>query len=113
MGSLLARFGRATVPVPGGCDLGPPHRPAPQGLHRPGVDCLIEHGLIKLTADKLSGAHIYFDVVSVGSAVNLMLAAAAAERRTVLENVAKEPEIVDLASILNAIGAVVKGRGPM
>ena len=112
MGTLLARFGRATVPVPGGCDLGP--RPIDQhlkGLTALGVNCAIEHGLIKLTAEKLVGAHIYFDVVSVGATVNLMLAAAAAEGRTVLENAAKEPEIVDLANFLNAIGGVVKGAG--
>lgn len=112
MGTLLARFGRATVPVPGGCDLGP--RPIDQhlkGLTALGVNCAIEHGLIKLTAEKLVGAHIYFDVVSVGATVNLMLAAAAAEGRTVLENAAKEPEIVDLANFINAIGGVVKGAG--
>lgn len=112
MGSLLARFGKATVPVPGGCDLGP--RPIDQhlkGFTALGADCLIEHGLINLASGKLTGAHIYFDVVSVGATVNLMLAAAAAEGRTVLENVAKEPEIVDLANFLNAIGAVIKGAG--
>ncbi len=112
MGSLLTRFGRATVPVPGGCDLGP--RPIDQhlkGFAALGARCEIEHGLIKLTARKLTGAHIYLDVVSVGATVNLMLAAVAAEGRTVLENVAKEPEIVDMANFLNAMGAVIKGAG--
>jgi UDP-N-acetylglucosamine 1-carboxyvinyltransferase len=112
MGSLLTRFGRATVPVPGGCDLGP--RPIDQhlkGFTAMGARCEIEHGLVKLIARKLTGAHIYLDVVSVGATVNLMLAAAGAEGRTVLENAAKEPEIVDLANFLNAIGAVIKGAG--
>ncbi len=112
MGSLLTRFGRATVPVPGGCDLGP--RPIDQhlkGFTALGAECEIEHGRVKLTGGKLQGAHIYLDVVSVGATVNLMLAAVGAEGRTVLENVAKEPEIVDLANFLNAIGAVVKGAG--
>lgn len=112
MGALLARLGRATVPVPGGCDLGP--RPIDQhlkGFAALGARCEIEHGLVKLEAEKLRGGHIYLDVVSVGATVNLMLAAAAAEGRTVLENAAKEPEIVDLANFLNAMGAVIKGAG--
>ncbi|NLA26319.1 MAG: UDP-N-acetylglucosamine 1-carboxyvinyltransferase [Firmicutes bacterium] len=112
MGSLLTRFGSATVPVPGGCDLGP--RPIDQhlkGFTALGAGCEIEHGLIKLRAEKLTGARVYLDVVSVGATVNLMLAAAGAEGRTVLENAAKEPEIVDLANFLNALGAIIKGAG--
>ncbi len=112
MGSLLARFGQAEVPIPGGCDLGP--RPIDQhlkGFTALGASINIEHGMIKLSAKKLTGARIYLDVVSIGATINLMLAAAAAEGRTVLENVAKEPEIVDLANFLNAMGASVKGAG--
>ncbi len=112
MGSLLARFGRAEVPIPGGCDLGP--RPIDQhlkGFSALGADINIEHGMITLSADKLIGAHIYLDVVSIGATINLMLAAAAAEGRTVLENVAKEPEVVDLANFLNAMGASIRGAG--
>jgi UDP-N-acetylglucosamine 1-carboxyvinyltransferase len=112
MGSLLARFGRAEVPVPGGCDLGP--RPIDQhlkGFAALGAKINIEHGLIKLAGKKLAGAHIYLDVVSVGATINLMLAAASAEGKTVLENAAKEPEIVDLANFLNAMGASIKGAG--
>ncbi len=112
MGSLLARFGQAEVPIPGGCDLGP--RPIDQhlkGFAALGAKSTIEHGMIKLWADKLIGARIYFDVVSIGATVNLMLAAAVAEGKTVLENVAKEPEIVDVANFLNAIGANVRGAG--
>ncbi len=112
MGSLLARFGQAEVPIPGGCDLGP--RPIDQhlkGFTALGAAINIEHGMIKLSAKKLTGARIYLDVVSIGATVNMMLAAAAAEGRTVLENVAKEPEIVDLANFLNAMGASVKGAG--
>ncbi len=112
MGSLLARFGQAEVPIPGGCDLGP--RPIDQhlkGFAALGAKSSIEHGMIKLWADKLVGARIYFDVVSIGATVNLMLAAAVAEGKTVLENVAKEPEIVDVANFLNAMGANVRGAG--
>jgi UDP-N-acetylglucosamine 1-carboxyvinyltransferase len=112
MGSLLARFGQAEVPIPGGCDLGP--RPIDQhlkGFSALGAKINIEHGMISLTAEKLIGARIYFDVVSIGATINLMLAAAAAEGRTVLENVAKEPEIVDVANFLNAMGAAVRGAG--
>jgi len=112
MGSLLARYGRAEVPIPGGCDLGP--RPIDQhlkGFAAMGANIEIERGLISLSANKLRGAHIYLDVVSVGATVNLMLAAVMAEGKTVLENVAKEPEIVDLANFLNAMGASIKGAG--
>lgn len=112
MGSLLARFGQAEVPIPGGCDLGP--RPIDQhlkGFTALGADINIEHGMIKLSAKKLIGARIYFDVISIGATINLMLAAAAAEGKTILENVAKEPEIVDLSNFLNAMGASVKGAG--
>ncbi len=112
MGSLLARFGRAEVPIPGGCDLGP--RPIDQhlkGFSALGADISIEQGMITLSAKKLVGAHIYLDVVSIGATINLILAAAAAEGRTVLENVAKEPEIVDLANFLNAMGAKIRGAG--
>ena len=112
MGSLLARFGEAEVPIPGGCDLGP--RPIDQhlkGFAALGAKSSIEHGMIKLEASKLTGARIYFDVVSIGATINLMLAAAAAEGKTVLENVAKEPEIVDVANFLNAMGAKIRGAG--
>ena len=112
MGSLLARFGRAEVPIPGGCDLGP--RPIDQhlkGFAAMGANIEIEHGLIRLSARKLQGAHIYLDVVSVGATINLMLAAVTAAGKTVLENVAKEPEIVDLANFLNAMGASIRGAG--
>ncbi len=112
MGSLLGRFGRAEVPIPGGCDLGP--RPIDQhlkGFSALGAKINIEHGMITLTADKLVGARIYFDVVSIGATINLMLAAVSAEGRTILENVAKEPEIVDVANFLNAMGASIKGAG--
>lgn len=112
MGSLLGRFGRAEVPIPGGCDLGP--RPIDQhlkGFAALGAKINIEHGMISLTADKLIGARIYFDLVSIGATINLMLAASVAEGRTVLENVAKEPEIVDVANFLNAMGASVRGAG--
>ncbi|NLI70490.1 MAG: UDP-N-acetylglucosamine 1-carboxyvinyltransferase [Firmicutes bacterium] len=112
MGSLLARFKRADVPAPGGCELGP--RPIDQhlkGFAALGADVSVEHGIVKLRADKLRGAKIYLDVVSVGATINIMLAAVGAEGRTVIENVAKEPEIVDLANFLNAIGASVRGAG--
>ncbi len=112
MGSLLARSGEAEVPVPGGCKLGP--RPIDQhlkGFAAMGADVEVEHGMVKLNASRLVGTHIYLDVVSVGATINLMLAASTAEGRTVLENVAKEPEVVDVANFLNAMGASVRGAG--
>lgn len=112
MGSLLARFGRAEVPIPGGCDFGP--RPIDQhlkGFSALGAEIEIEHGLVNLQAKRLRGAHIYLDVVSVGATINLMLAAAAAEGQTIIENAAKEPEIVDTANFLNAMGASIRGAG--
>lgn len=112
MGALIGRLGCADVPVPGGCDLGP--RPIDQhikGLLSLGAKVDVEHGLIKVTADKLTGANIYLDVVSVGATINIMLAAVRAAGRTVIENAAKEPEIVDVANFLNAMGAKVRGAG--
>ena len=112
MGSLLARFGYAEVPAPGGCELGP--RPIDQhlkGFAAMGADVSIEHGVVKMKASKLYGAKIYLDVVSVGATINLMLAAVAAEGRTVIENVAKEPEVVDVANFLNAMGGSIRGAG--
>ncbi|NLZ39569.1 MAG: UDP-N-acetylglucosamine 1-carboxyvinyltransferase [Firmicutes bacterium] len=112
MGALLGRLGEADIPVPGGCDLGP--RPIDQhikGLVSLGAQVDVEHGLIKVRADKLVGAHIYLDVVSVGATINIMLAAVRAEGKTVIENAAKEPEIVDVANFLNAMGAKIRGAG--
>lgn len=112
MGSLLGRFGRAQVPVPGGCELGP--RPIDQhlkGFAALGATVDVEHGLIKLVGKKLTGANIYLDVLSVGATINIMAAAVAAEGRTVLENAAKEPEVVEAANFLNAMGASIRGAG--
>ena len=112
MGSLLARHGEAEVPIPGGCELGP--RPIDQhikGFTALGAESEVEHGLVKLKAPRLHGAHIYMDVISVGATINLMLAASTAEGRTVLENVAKEPEVVDVANFMNATGASIRGAG--
>ncbi len=112
MGSLLGRFGRVEIPMPGGCDLGP--RPIDQhikGFSAMGARVEMEHGLIKVLAKKLRGAHIYLDVVSVGATINIMLAAVKAEGKTIIENAAREPEIVDVANFLNAMGAQVRGAG--
>ncbi len=112
MGSLLGRFGRVEIPMPGGCDLGP--RPIDQhikGFTAMGAEVEVEHGLVKVKAKALKGAHIYLDVVSVGATINIMLAAVKAEGRTVIENAAREPEIVDVANFLNAMGAQIRGAG--
>lgn len=112
LGALLGRFGKARVELPGGCPIGV--RPIDQhikGFEALGAKVNIKHGSIEATADKLIGTNIYFDVVSVGATINVMLAAVLAEGTTVLENAAKEPHIVDLANFLNTMGANVKGAG--
>lgn len=112
LGALLGRFGKAEVALPGGCDFG--YRPMDQhikGFEAMGASVSIEHGMIKLYAEKLVGSQIYLDVVSVGATINLMLAAVRAEGTTVIENAAKEPHVVDVANFLNAAGANIKGAG--
>lgn len=112
LGALLGRFKQATVAMPGGCNLGP--RPIDQHLKAftaLGAVDSVEYGMINVSADKLEGAHVFFDTVSVGATINAMLAAVRAEGMTVLENVAKEPHIVDVANFLNMMGADVRGAG--
>lgn len=112
MGALLGRFKKAVVNFPGGCDFGV--RPIDQhikGFEALGAKVEIEHGKVILSADRLVGAPVYLDVVSVGATVNIMLAAVKAEGVTTIENAAKEPHIVDLANFLNAMGADIKGAG--
>jgi UDP-N-acetylglucosamine 1-carboxyvinyltransferase len=112
LGPLLARFGEARVSTPGGCAIGA----RPINLHLKGLEAMgasIEqtHGYIEATAAKLRGAKIYLDLPSVGATENLMMAASLAEGTTLIENAAKEPEIEDLATALNEMGAKVKGAG--
>ncbi|KNY29632.1 UDP-N-acetylglucosamine 1-carboxyvinyltransferase [Pseudobacteroides cellulosolvens] len=112
IGALLGRFKKAEVALPGGCDFG--FRPIDQhikGFEALGANVVIEHGIVKVYADKLVGAQIYLDVVSLGATINLMLAAVKAEGTTIIENAAKEPYVVDVANFLNAMGANVKGAG--
>ena len=111
-GSLLGRYGQATVGLPGGCDLGP--RPIDlhlKGLEAMGAQITQTAGYIEAKAERLQGAHIYMDFPSVGATQNLMMAATLANGVTVIENAAREPEIVDLAVLLNKMGAKVKGAG--
>lgn len=112
LGALLGRYRKAIVPLPGGCNIG--DRPIDQhikGFEALGATVTIEHGQVKMTADRLVGANIYLDVVSVGATINIMLAAVLADGTTVIENVAKEPHVVDVANFLNLMGADVKGAG--
>lgn len=112
MGALLGRFKKAVVDLPGGCSIG--DRPIDQhikGLEKLGARVKIEHGAVVVEADKLVGDSIFFDVVSVGATINVMLAACFADGVTVLENVAKEPHVVDVANFLNLMGANIKGAG--
>lgn len=112
IGALIARFKKAVVDLPGGCSIG--DRPIDQhikGLEKLGVKIKIEHGSVIAEADKLVGDSIFFDVVSVGATINVMLAACFAEGVTILENVAKEPHVVDVANFLNLMGANIKGAG--
>lgn len=112
IGALLARFKKARVELPGGCPIGV--RPIDQhikGFEALGAHVTIEHGAVNVFADKLIGANVFFDVVSVGATINVMIAATLAEGLTVLENVAKEPHVVDVANFLNTMGANIKGAG--
>ena len=112
LGALLGKYKRAEVALPGGCNIG--SRPIDQhlkGFRALGADVEIEHGKIIAEAAKLVGKHIYFDVVSVGATINVMMAAAMAEGLTILENVAKEPHVVDVANFLNSMGANITGAG--
>ena len=114
MGALLAKFGHGVVGLPGGCDLGP--RPIEQhikGFEALGVEITNEQGAMHIEAPKdgMEGTTIYFDMVSVGATINVMLAAVRAKGRTILENVAREPEIIDVATLLNNMGANIRGAG--
>ncbi|EXJ23500.1 UDP-N-acetylglucosamine 1-carboxyvinyltransferase [Alkalibacterium sp. AK22] len=112
MGPLLARTGYAKVALPGGCAIG--SRPIDlhlKGFEAMGVDVHIGNGHIEASVDRLKGAHIYLDFPSVGATQNIMMAATLAEGTTIMENVAREPEIVDLANFLNKMGAKVVGAG--
>lgn len=114
-GSLLGRYGQATVGLPGGCDLGP----RPIDLHLKAFEAMgasisYEAESMRIATDagqRIQGAHIYMDTVSVGATINTMLAAAKADGRTVIENAAREPEIIDVATLLNNMGARVRGAG--
>lgn len=112
LGALLGKYKRAEVALPGGCNIG--SRPIDQhlkGFRALGAYVDIEHGKIIAEAERLIGKHIYFDVVSVGATINVMMAASMAEGLTILENVAKEPHVVDVANFLNSMGANIKGAG--
>ncbi len=112
MGALLGRFNHAMVSMPGGCNLGP--RPVDQhlkGFKALGAKIDEDNGYYELTADELVGGHVFFDIVSVGATINVMLAAVKAQGITIIENAAKEPHIVDVANFLNSMGANIKGAG--
>ena len=112
LGALLGKYNKAEVALPGGCNIG--SRPIDQhlkGFRALGAEVEIEHGKILAEAETLKGTHLYFDVVSVGATINVMMAAAMADGLTILENVAKEPHVVDVANFLNSMGANIKGSG--
>ena len=112
LGALLGKYRRAEVALPGGCNIG--SRPIDQhlkGFRALGADVDIEHGKIVAEAEFLRGTHLYFYVVSVGATINVMMAAAMADGLTIMENVAKEPHVVDVANFLNSMGANIRGAG--
>ena len=112
LGALLGKYKHAEVPLPGGCNIG--SRPIDQhlkGFRALGADVDIMHGAIVAKADELHGSHIFLDVVSVGATINIMMAASLAPGRTILENAAREPHVVDVANFLNCMGANIKGAG--
>lgn len=115
IGAMLGKNGYACVPLPGGCNIG--SRPIDQhikGFTALGAEVRVENGVVTASTgadSRLHGAHIYFDVVSVGATINVMMAASMADGQTILENVAKEPHIVDAANFLNSMGANIRGAG--
>lgn len=112
MGAMLGRFGEATIGMPGGCNFEP--RPIDQhikGFEALGAQLSNENGALHIRAKQLRGAKIYLDMVSVGATINIMLAASRAKGATLIENAAKEPEIIDVATLLNSMGAKIKGAG--
>lgn len=112
LGALLPRLGEARCALPGGCQIG--NRPIDlhlKGFRALGAEVIMDHGIVEVRADKLTGAKIYLDYPSVGATVNILLAATFAEGQTIIENAAREPEIVDLANYLNFAGAQIRGVG--
>lgn len=112
LGALLGKYRKSQVALPGGCNIG--SRPIDQhikGFKALGAEVRIEQGMIATEAENLVGTHIYMDVVSVGATINVMMAAAMAEGKSIIENAAKEPHIVDVANFLNSMGANIKGAG--
>lgn len=112
LGALLGKYGRAEVALPGGCNIG--SRPIDlhiKGFEALGAEVTVSYGTILVEAEKLRGAHVYFDKVSVGATINVMMAATMAEGKTILENAAKEPHVVDVANFLNSMGANIRGAG--
>ena len=112
LGALLGKYKKAEVALPGGCDIG--SRPIDlhlKGFRALGANVEISHGLISAKADRLVGNHIYMDKVSVGATINVLMAATLAEGKTVIENAAKEPHVVDVANFLNSMGANIRGAG--
>ena len=112
LGALLGRFGKAEVPMPGGCDFG--DRPIDyhiKGFEALGAKTVMEHGWVRIHADTLTGANIYLDYPSVGATINIMMAAVYAKGVTQIENAAREPHIVDTANFLNMMGAKISGAG--
>ena len=112
LGALLGKYKESNVALPGGCNIG--SRPIDQhlkGFKALGAKVNIDHGVVSAKAENLVGGHIYFDVVTVGATINLMMASCMAEGETILENAAKEPHIVDVANFLTAMGANIKGAG--
>jgi len=112
IGALLGKYKDAEVTLPGGCDIG--CRGIDQhikGFRALGAEVVLEHGMIRTTAENLAGSHIYMDLVSVGATINVMMAASMADGQTIIENAAKEPHVVDVANFLNSMGANIKGAG--
>ena len=112
IGALLGKYKHAEVALPGGCDIG--SRPIDlhmKGFRSMGADIDIAHGLVIARAKELKGTHIYMDKVSVGATINIMMAAAMADGKTVIEDAAKEPHVVDVANFLNSMGANIRGAG--